>query len=51
MPLTPYTAPEGRYDLRAEAMTLEGERIFCVKGEFDVTTAGWLMGKRSKDEI
>ena len=38
MPLTPLTAVEGKYDLRAEAMTLEGQRIFCVQGTFDVTT-------------
>lgn len=38
MPLTPQTVPEGKYDLRAEAMTLDGRRIFCVQGTFDVTT-------------
>ena len=38
IPLTPLTAVEGRYELKAEAMTGEGERIFCVEGGFDVTT-------------
>ena len=38
MPLTPQTVPEGKYDLRAEAMTQEGKRIFCVQGAFNVTT-------------
>ena len=38
MPLTPQTVPEGKYDLRAEAMTQDGKRIFCVEGRFDVTT-------------
>lgn len=38
MPLTPQTVPEGKYDLRAEATTQEGRRIFCVQGTFDVTT-------------
>ena len=26
-----------RWDLRAEAMTLDGRRIFCVRGEVDLT--------------
>lgn len=38
MPLTPQTVPEGKYELRAEAMTQDGKRIFCVEGSFDVTT-------------
>ncbi len=38
IPLTPLTAVVGKYDLRAEAMTLEGRRIFCIQGMFDVTT-------------
>ena len=27
----------GRWDLRAEAMTLDGRRIFCVRGQVDLT--------------
>ena len=38
MPLTPQTVPEGKYELRAEAMTQDGKRIFCIEGSFDVTT-------------
>lgn len=38
MPLTPQIVPQGKYDLRAEAMTQGGKRIFCVEGSFDVTT-------------
>ncbi|KAL8724613.1 MAG: hypothetical protein Q9181_006753 [Wetmoreana brouardii] len=38
VPLTPQTVPEGRYQVRAEAMTQDGRRIFCVEGSFDVTT-------------
>ena len=37
IPLTPLTVPEGRYDLRAEATTQDGRRVFCVEGSFDVT--------------
>lgn len=36
IPLYPEAFPVGRYDLRAEALTQDGRRIFCVKGEFDV---------------
>ena len=38
MPLSPQTVPEGRYQIRAEATTQDGRRIFCVEGGFDVTT-------------
>ena len=38
MPLTAQTVPVGKYNLRAEAMTQDGKRIFCVEGVFDVTT-------------
>ena len=38
IPLTPLTVPEGKYDLRAEAFTQQGQRIFCIQGTFDVTT-------------
>lgn len=37
MPLTPQTVPEGRYEVRAEAVTQDGRIIFCVEGSFDVT--------------
>lgn len=37
MLLSPQTVPEGRYEVRAEAMTQDGRRIFCVEGSFDVT--------------
>ena len=38
MPLTPQTVPQGKYNLRAEATTQDGKRIFCVEGSFDITT-------------
>ncbi len=38
MPLTTLTAPEGRYKVRVEAITKDGRMIFCVEGDFDVTT-------------
>ena len=38
MPLTPQTVPLGKYNLRAEATTQDGKRIFCVEGSFDITT-------------
>lgn len=38
MPLYPFVVPEGRYEIRAEAMTQDGRRIFCVEGAFNVTT-------------
>ena len=37
MPLTPLTVPEGKFEVRAEAKTQEGKRIFCVEGTFNVT--------------
>ncbi len=37
MPLSPQTVPEGRYEVRADAMTQDGRRIFCVEGSFYVT--------------
>lgn len=36
MPLTPLTAVEGKYDLHAEAMTQEGQRISCIQDTFNV---------------
>ena len=38
IPLTPQTVPQGKYNLRAEAITQDGKRIFCVEGSFDITT-------------
>jgi hypothetical protein len=38
MPLSPQEVPEGKYELRAEARTQDGKRIFCVEGSFDITT-------------
>lgn len=38
MPLYPEIVPVGRWEIRAEAMTQDGRRIFCVEGDFDVTT-------------
>ena len=38
LPLSPQTVREGKYELRAEARTQGGKRIFCVEGSFDVTT-------------
>lgn len=38
MALTPQTVPEGKYELRAEAKTNCGKRVFCIEGKFDVTT-------------
>ncbi|KAI1375832.1 hypothetical protein F4677DRAFT_445994 [Hypoxylon crocopeplum] len=38
VPLHPQMVPVGRYELRAEAKTQNGRRIFCVEGSFDVTT-------------
>jgi len=38
MPLRPDMVPTGRYELRAEAKTQDGRRIFCVEGSFDITT-------------
>jgi hypothetical protein len=38
MPLYPQQVPEGKWDLRAEATTQEGKRIFCIQGTFNVTT-------------
>jgi len=37
IPLYPGITPEGRWEIRAEATTQDGRRIFCVEGEFDVT--------------
>jgi hypothetical protein len=37
MPLNPLMVPEGKYEVRAEATTQDGRRIFCVEGSFDVT--------------
>jgi hypothetical protein len=37
LPLYPQMVPVGRWEIRAEAKTQDGRRIFCVKGEFNVT--------------
>jgi hypothetical protein len=36
IPLSPMTVPEGKYELRAEARTQDGRRIFCIDGSFDI---------------
>lgn len=38
MPLSPQEVPEGLWEVRAEATTKDGRRIFCVEGSFNVTT-------------
>ena len=38
MPLSPDEVPVGEYEIRAEAITQDGKRIFCVEGIFNVTT-------------
>lgn len=40
MPLSPQRVPWGKYNIRVEAMTQGGKRIFCVEaqGSFDIMT-------------
>ena len=38
MPLSPDEVPVDTYKLRAEAITQDGKRIFCIEGTFNVTT-------------
>lgn len=38
IPLFPGYVPVGWYEARAEAITQDGRRIFCVEGTFEVTT-------------
>jgi hypothetical protein len=37
MPLYPERVPLGEWELRAEAFTQDGRRIFCLEGTFNVT--------------
>jgi hypothetical protein len=37
IPLYPFMVPVGLYDIRAEAMTQDKRRIFCVEGTFNIT--------------
>jgi len=37
IPMYPSVAPEGIWEVRAEATTQDGRRIFCVEGSFNVT--------------
>jgi hypothetical protein len=40
IPLYPFAAPVGEWEVRAEATTQDGRRIFCVEGTFNVTRNG-----------